>query len=86
VRTSFTKKVRQHKPTEAAPTQHAAADQQANKATLVAAALILFLADVVVIVLLLVPFAQEMGKEQATQAPAAYHTTTDQKTGDPSFV
>ena len=39
VRTSFTKKVREHKPTEAAPTQHAAADQQANKPTLVAAPL-----------------------------------------------
>ena len=61
VRTSFTKKVRQHKPPEAAPTQHAAANQQTNKSTLVAA-LVLFLADVVVI-LLLVSLAQEMGKE-----------------------
>jgi hypothetical protein len=50
------------------------------------AALVLFLGDVVVIVLLLVPLAQEMGKECATQAPAAYHATTDQKTSDPSFV
>ena len=57
--TSFTKKVREHKPTEAAPTQHAAADQQANKATLAAA---LILVDVVV-VLLLAPLPKEMGKE-----------------------
>ena len=50
VRTSFTKKVREHKPTEAAPTQHAAADQQTNKSTLVAAAaLVLLLVDFVVI-------------------------------------
>ena len=51
-----------------------------------AAALVLFLADVVVIVVLLVSLAQEMGKECATQAPAAYHAATDQKTGDPTFV
>ena len=57
-RTSFTKKVREHKPTEAAPTQHAAADQQASKSMLVAAALILLLVDVV-IVLLLAPLAKE---------------------------
>jgi hypothetical protein len=53
---------------------------------LVAAAPVLFFGDVVVIVLLLVPFAQEMGKECATQAPAAYHAATDQKAGDPTFV
>jgi hypothetical protein len=53
---------------------------------LVAATLVLFLTDVVVILLLLVSFAQEMGKECATQAPAAYHAATDQKTGDPTFV
>ena len=55
---SFTKEVREHKPTEAAPTQHAAADQQASKPMLVAAALILLLVDVV-IVLLLAPLAKE---------------------------
>ena len=60
---SFTKKVREHKPTEAAPTQHAAADQQANKSTLVAAALILLLVDVVIVLLLLAPLPKEMGKE-----------------------
>ena len=54
---SFTKKVREHKPTEAAPTQHAAADQHASKPMLVAAALILLLD--VVIVLLLAPLAKE---------------------------
>jgi hypothetical protein len=84
VRTSLTKKVLEHKPTEAASTQHAAADQQASKVMLVAATLILRLVDVVI--LLLVPLAQEMGKECAAQAPAAYHATTDQKTGDPTFV
>ena len=57
-RTSFTKKVREHNPTEAAPTQHAAADQQASKSMLVAAALVLLLVDVV-IVLLLAPLAKE---------------------------
>ena len=63
VRTSFTKKVREHKPTEPAPTQHAAADQQANKSTLVAALVLLLLVDVVVVLLLLVSLAQEIGKE-----------------------
>jgi len=58
VRTSFTKKVREHNPTEPAPTQHAAADQQANKSTLVAAALVLLLVDVVII-LLLAPLPKE---------------------------
>ena len=61
VRTSLPKKVREHKPTEAAPTQHAAADQQASKPML-AAALILLLVDFV-IVLLLAPLPKEMGKE-----------------------
>jgi hypothetical protein len=50
------------------------------------AALVFFLADVVVIVVLLAPLAQKMGKECATQAPTAYHATTDQKAGDPTFV
>jgi hypothetical protein len=73
--------------TTQAPAPHdAPADQQASKAMLVAATLVLFLGDVVVIVVILVPLAQEMGKECATQAPAAYHAATDQKAGDPTFV
>ena len=55
---SFTKKVREHQPTEAAPTHHAAADQQASKPMLVTAALVLLLVDVV-IVLLLAPLPKE---------------------------
>ena len=58
VRTSFTKKVREHKPTQAAPTHHAAADQQASKPMLVAATLVLLLVDVV-IVLFLAPLSKE---------------------------
>ena len=63
VRTSFSKKVRKHKPTQAPAASNAPADQQTSKATLMAAALVLFLADVVVIVLLLAPLAKQMGKE-----------------------
>src|SRR6516165_3474715 len=58
---SFTKKVREHKPTEPAPTQHAAADQQASKPMLVAAALVLLLVDVVII-LFLAPLPKEACK------------------------
>jgi hypothetical protein len=63
VHTSFSKKVRKHKPTQTPAASNAPADQQTSKATLMAAALVFFLADVIVIVVLLAPLAQEMGKE-----------------------
>jgi ABC-type Fe3+ transport system permease subunit len=83
---SLAQEMGKEQTTQPPTANNAPADQQTSKATLMAAALVLFLADVVVIVLLLVPLAQEMGKECATQAPTAYHATTDQKAGDPTFV
>ena len=58
VRTSFSKKVRKHKPTQAPAASNAPADQQTSKATLMAAAFIFLLVDVVII-LLLAPLPKE---------------------------
>src|SRR6516162_8244275 len=83
VRTSFTKKVCEHKPTEAASTQHAAADQQTHEPTVVGPALLVL---TLVVIFLLAPFAQEMGEKQATQAPATRDAARDQEAHEPTLV